>query len=48
MVENNLLVVKTTNRHENVRYDIHQVHQELASMLNRPDINDYAIRPVPL
>lgn len=43
MVENNILVVKTNDQGDDARYDIYQVHQELASMLKRCEIESYAI-----
>lgn len=47
MVEESLLVVKTNNQHGMDRFDIKQVHHELASMLEKFDSNTYIITPVP-
>lgn len=48
MVEGNMLVVKTNNPQDMDRFDIKQVHQELAAMLQRcRNNNSYLLSPIP-
>lgn len=48
LVEDGLLVVKKNNKQILDRFDIHQVHRELITMLHHCWSNEYVIKPVAL